>query len=128
MFPTEAWPPVLSRFWLAVWVTCPALHAVSAAVDRSRTPMVAARSARFTAVDLQQNGPATGDRRRGVEASVSGLRWTPPGGKPEPRASPLRAVLVQVGGRPADEERRTGVQRRRGGTGCPQGFPSTTSS
>ena len=62
MSPTEAAPPVLSRSWLAVWVTCPALHAVSAAGERSSTPIVAARSARFTAVDLQQNGPAAGDR------------------------------------------------------------------
>jgi hypothetical protein len=35
-------------------VTCPALHAESTTGDRSSTPTVAARSARFTAVDLQQ--------------------------------------------------------------------------
>ena len=59
MSPTWAWAPVLSRSWVAVCVTCPALHADSATGDRSSTPIVAARSARFTAVDLQQNGPAT---------------------------------------------------------------------
>ncbi len=35
------------------------LQAESTTGDRSSTPIVAARSARFTAVDLQQNGPAT---------------------------------------------------------------------
>ena len=54
MSPTWAWAPVLSRSWVAVCVTCPALHADSATGDRSSTPIVAARSARFTAVDLQQ--------------------------------------------------------------------------
>jgi RNA polymerase sigma-70 factor (ECF subfamily) len=66
--------------------------------------MVAARSARFTAVDLQQHGPATAGPVDGDEASVSGTPGGSPGGNPDGRASLVWAVTVQFARRPADEE------------------------
>ena len=67
-----AWP---------VCVTWPALHAESTTGDRSRTPTVAARSARFTVVDLQrERSVPPRDRWHGVGAEPIGPARGPPGG------------------------------------------------
>src|SRR3954462_3657822 len=59
MSPICALGPVLSRIWEAVWFTCPAEHAERAVGVSSRTPTVATRSARFTAVDPHRHEPLT---------------------------------------------------------------------
>src|SRR5689334_19277661 len=64
MAPAVPIAPILSRFWVDVWGICPALHELSATGAISRTPMVAARRARFTAVDLQEG--FSGSRRPGA--------------------------------------------------------------
>src|ERR1700760_690151 len=53
MFPTRAVVPTLSRSCDEVWFTWPELHAERVTGAMSRTPMTAARRARFTVVDLQ---------------------------------------------------------------------------
>src|SRR5918997_1271268 len=80
MSPTAASGPTLSRFWVAVWGTWPALHAVSAIGLRSRTPTVAARSARFTAVDLQGRAGHRRSMAR-VAPSLTPTPGWPPGGE-----------------------------------------------
>src|SRR3954452_9868943 len=114
MSPIWAWAPDLSRSCVAVCVTWPALQADSATGDRSSTPIVAARSARFTAVDLQRNGPATA-------GSVARGRPEPNGhagrsAQRERRSSaspPIGADAVQSAGRAADQERSGRTGRRR---------------
>src|SRR5829696_6765524 len=67
MSPTWAIAPTLSRSWVAVCVTCPALHAERATGDNRATPTMAARRARVTAVDLH-TGSDAGHRGRWTES------------------------------------------------------------
>src|SRR3954470_3989385 len=81
MSPTCAEGPTLSRTWVSVCVICPALQAVSATGEKSSTPRAAARSARFTAVDLQQGRAGYQRDRWHDRPSLSVLLARPPGGK-----------------------------------------------
>src|SRR5918997_1087160 len=92
MSPTAASGPTLSRFWVAVWGTWPALHAVSAIGLRSRTPTVAARSARFTAVDLQGRAGHRRSMAR-VAPSLTPTPGWPPGGEAVPQDPAVERVV-----------------------------------
>src|SRR4051794_5001290 len=82
---TRAVTPTLSRFCDEVWFTCPELHAESATGAMSRTPIAAARRARFTVHDLQ--GVERGPDARGARAAYR----PPPVLRPEGRAFPVAA-------------------------------------
>src|SRR5689334_14091513 len=105
MLPTRAVAPTLSRFCDEVWFTWPELHAESVTGAMSRTPMAAARRARFTVVDLQE---LTRGLRRSEQpgCSVSAPLGAPPGGNP-----------IQPACRTADGE--GVVERRTVRTGLP---------
>src|SRR5690348_4735404 len=73
--------------------------------DRSSTPIVAARSARFTAVDLQRNGPATAESVARGRPEPNGRGGGSAGeGSPSPGESSVRGDPVQSASRPADQE------------------------
>src|SRR4051812_1602472 len=111
MLPTCATAPYLSRFCEEVWLSWPALHEDSTTGLRSRAPIVAARRARFTVVDLQGccRTPQLGDTTR---AQRIGTHRCSAGGN-----------VFQLGSTPADEE---GDRRR--GDACARVCRSTTSS
>src|SRR3954464_14321287 len=79
---TRAVTPTLSRFCDEVWFTCPALHAESDTGAMSRTPIAAARRARFTVHDLQ--GVERRPRRSGAPAAYRHLPVLRPEGSPFP--------------------------------------------
>src|SRR5687768_8011374 len=90
MSPTAASGPTLSRFCVAVWGTWPALHALSAIGLSSRAPIVAARSARFTAVDLQGRAGHRRSMAR-VAPSLTPIPGWLPGGEAVVPGMPRRA-------------------------------------
>src|SRR3712207_8175016 len=110
MSPTAASGPTLSRFWVAVWETCPALHALSATGLRSRTPIVAARSARFTAVDLQGRAGHRRSMARVAPSLTPTPRWAP-GGEAVGPGTPRRRAGDPA---PAEFPARAPATRRRG--------------
>src|SRR5690348_15294171 len=83
--------------------------------DRSSTPIVAARSARFTAVDLQRNGPATAESVARGRSEPNGRGGGSAGeGSPSPRrvlrsgrSGPVRVPACRSG------RERNGTGRRR---------------
>src|SRR4051812_16454840 len=112
--------PTLSRSWVEVWLTCPALHAASATGEKSRTPTVAARSARFTAVDLPGTcrPPDAGDPTGSVPedgASVTVAPGAPPGGKaaaPPSSSSGFPPPINEGGAEGGQRADRTALRRR----------------
>ena len=112
--------PALSRSWEAVWVTWPALHAQSTSGHSSRTPIVAARSARFTAVDLQETvrpprigGPGSGRSVTVLPRVRPEVKWPRTSGTAlhaVPRSGPLPS--------PSAADRRGASTAERKGGGC----------
>src|ERR687893_326996 len=115
MSPTSASGPTLSRFWVAVWATWPALHAVSATGLRSRTPTVAARSARFTAVDLQGRAGHRRSMAR-VAPSLTPTPGWPPGGEAVPQDPVVGRTVTGMPRRPAGDPALAAFPARAPGT------------
>src|SRR5947209_10818197 len=108
MSPTWAMGPVLSRCCETVCETCPALHAVSATGQKSSTPRAAARTARFTAVDLQQaRAGHRGDRWQWTDRAYRAPPRLRPQGSRDVAPPLFGGHGVQIAVPPADDDRRS---------------------